>query len=167
MNRIFTEGWEERLDLQFFGNEPERTSAYICSPLKAEKPEEYLRNMYAARAYMFYAKEMLGYVARAPHGYLPMLLDDNNQEERTLAIRFGLELLKHSQILLVCGNRISLGMQREIVYAVSQHKKIIVFDESLFHQVQKVVRANCSSRYSAVLLDGHPVMAHPRPQFLY
>ena len=89
MGRIFTEDWEERLELQFFWNAPERKRAYICSPLKDDNPEEYLRNMYATRAYMLYAKEKLGYIAAAPHGYLPMLLGDNNREDRAMAIRFG------------------------------------------------------------------------------
>lgn len=165
--KIFTEGWETQLDLQFFRDLSNQRRAYICSPLKDEDPKEYLLNMYAARAYMLYAKKELGYAAAAPHGYLPMLLSDRNRCERTMAVLFGFEVLERSQVLLVCGNRMSFGMRGEIVYAASLRKEIIVFDKDLFHTVQRLVHAACPPAYSATLLEGHPAMAHPRPQLEY
>ncbi len=165
--KLFSENWENQLELQFISDDPSRVRAYICSPLKADTSEEYLLNMYAARAYMFYAKEKLGYAACAPHAYLPMLLGDNNRSDRALAIHFGLKLLERSQVLLVCGNRMSFGMRGEIAYAGSLKKRIIVFDERLLCEVRKIVGTNRSVIYSAVLLKGHPAMAHPRPQIQY
>ena len=161
---FFGEDWEERLQLQFFSEKPWKDNAYICSPLNAQTEHEFLVNMYAARAYMLYAKEKLGYLARAPHAFLPMLLCDQNAEERSMALAFGLKLLEDSKILLVCGNRMSHGMRGEIVQAVALGKKIIVFDESLCHEVRKIVVSNQGHR-SFVILDGsHPIMANPAPQ---
>lgn len=45
--------------------------------------------------------------ARAPHAFLPMLLCDGVPSERAIALKFGIELLERSDVLLVCGNRIS------------------------------------------------------------
>ena len=45
-----------------------------------------LRNMHSARAYMYYAMEKMGYAARAPHAYLPMLLCDRVPSERAIAL---------------------------------------------------------------------------------
>lgn len=52
--------------------------------------------------------------ASAPHAYIPMILCDNIPSDRALALQFGLELLKDSDILLICGNRISSGMRGEL-----------------------------------------------------
>lgn len=163
-NNIFTDDWEDSLLLQFLRPEPEKETAYICSPLRAEDANQYLTNLYAARAYMFYAKEQMGYLARAPHAYLPMLLCDEDTDERNLALRFGLELMEKSKLILVCGNRLSSGMKGEIVQAAALRKPIFVFDANLHHKVQQIVRQNRPPMYSASLIENHPVMAHPRPQ---
>ena len=55
-----------------------------------------------------------GYRAYAPHAYLPELLDDHDPEERALALSFGISLLKHCHLLIICGSRISSGMEIEI-----------------------------------------------------
>lgn len=60
----------------------------------------------------------MGMNASAPHAYLPMILCDNIPSDRALALQFGLELLKGSDILLICGNRISSGMRGEIAHAI-------------------------------------------------
>lgn len=161
---FFGDDWEERLQLQFFSEKPWMRKAYVCSPLSAQTEYEFLVNMYAARAYMLYAKETLGYLARAPHAYLPMLLCDQNVEERSMALAFGLKLLEDSRILLVCGNRLSRGMYGEVVKAVALDKKILVFDESLCHEVQKIVVSNQGHRSFVTLDQSHPIMADPAPQ---
>lgn len=96
-----------------------------------------------------------------------MLLGDNNQSDRALAIHFGLKLLEKSQVLLVCGNRMSFGMRGEIAYAGSLKKGIIVFDKKMFREVRKIVGFNRSTMHPVSLLEGHPAMAHPRPQIQY
>ena len=116
---------------------------------------------------MYYAKEYMGYTARAPHAYLPLLLSDDIPDERNLALRFGSELLERSHVLLVCGDRMSPGMRAEIVQATALRKKILVFDRGLYHEVAKIVRSNRPPTYSAVFTDGHPVMAHPQPQMVF
>ena len=112
---IFTDNWESRLESQFLKNNRCCKKVYICSPLSAETDEEMLSNMRNARAYMYYAMIVMGYAARAPHAYLPLLLCDEIPAERAIALRFGLEILEQSDIMLVCGNRLSNGMRGEIV----------------------------------------------------
>lgn len=162
---IFTDEWEDSLLLQFLRPEPEKETAYICSPLHAEDVHQYLCNLYAARAYMYYAKEYMGYLARAPHAYLPLLLCDEDADERKLALRFGLELMEKSKVVFVCGNRLSSGMAGELAQATALRKPIYVFDANLCHEVQEIIaRQNCPPMFSASYIEDHPVMAHPRPQ---
>lgn len=164
---FFDNDWDERLETQFFSKDSLKETAYICSPLNADTEEEFLLNMYAARAYMLYAMERLNYRARAPHAYLPVILCDKISDERSLALRFGLSLMECSKVVLICGNRMSRGMVGEIVQAVALHKRIIVFDEGLCHEVRKLVLSN-QGLWANVLLDtDHPFMAHPRPQMVY
>lgn len=59
MNTIFTDNWEQRLVMQFLKNDRCKKRAYICSPLSAEDDTDFLRNMHAARAYMYYASEKM------------------------------------------------------------------------------------------------------------
>ena len=132
--------------------------------MSAQTEYDFLVNMYAARAYMLYANEMLGFLARAPHAYLPVLLSDQNATERSLALEFGLKLLESSKILLVCGNRMSRGMCGEIVQAVALGKKILVFDDTLCHEVRKIVVSNRGHRSFVTLDQAHPIMADPAPQ---
>lgn len=163
-NNFFTDDWEERMQSQFFLDKHWMDKVYICSPLSAKTEREFLVNMYAARAYMLYAKEKLGYLARAPHAYLPVLLCDRDAKERALALAFGLKLLECSEVVLVCGNRLSKGMIGEIVQAVALNKKIIVYDESLCHEVRKIVVSNQGHRSFVTLDQTHPFMASPAPQ---
>lgn len=159
--------WEDTLLLQFFQPDLLKETAYICSPLHADNPNQYLQNINAARAYMFYTKEHMGYLARAPHAYLPLLLSDDIAEERFMALRFGAELLERSKVILVCGNKMSPGMRGEIVQAVALHKRILVFDEDLHYDVSKIVRSNRPLTYAAELVCGHPVLANPCPQIAF
>ena len=108
---IYSEGWERKLREQFTYKYRDRKKAYICSPLRADSPKDLDLNIERARAYMLYAFEKMGLVARAPHAYLPMLLDDGIPAERAMALKFGQQLLEHSDVLLVCGNSLSLGMK--------------------------------------------------------
>lgn len=164
MEKIFTEGWERRLETQFLKNDRCRKRAYICSPLSAETDEEVLANMRAARAYMLYAMEEMGYAARAPHAYLPMLLCDRVAAERALALQFGLRLLEDSEILLVCGSRISSGMRGEILHAASLRIPAAVFDTEVYREVQKAYAQNGAGGKRMVRLDrGHFPMALSSP----
>lgn len=90
---------------------------YICSPLSAPTKEERRANMEQARNYMQLASQYYCCRAVAPHAYLPELLDDSVLWERELGLAFGMILLGKCQALLVCGNRISKGMEDEITRA--------------------------------------------------
>ena len=106
-------------------------TAYICSPLHAETDEKMQVNMLAAYMYMQYATATMGYPAKAVHAFLPNILNDNNAEEREQALALGLQILDKSDILMVCGNRLSEGMKGEITQAAEKGKRIIVFNENL------------------------------------
>lgn len=89
---------------------------YVCSPLSAKSKEGIKYNMLLAQSHMAFL-ESHGLKGKAPHAYLPLLLDDDIPEERALALNFGLELLKLCNALCIFGDRISKGMWGEISYA--------------------------------------------------
>ena len=60
--KAYHESWERELDRQFLKNDRYRKRAYICSPLSGSTAEEELSNIWRARAYMLYARTMLGYL---------------------------------------------------------------------------------------------------------
>ena len=163
MNTIFNESWEQRLEMQFLKNDRCRKRAYICSPLSAKDDTDFLRNVHAARAYMYYASEKMGLYARAPHAYLPMLLCDKLPSERALALRFGLSLLENSEIILICGNRLSSGMKGEIAHAVQLQMPMLVFDEGLYHEVQKEVTKHGGNKRCVQLDRENYVMGFSSP----
>ena len=136
---IFPNDWEQNLDSNFLHRNPCRRKAYICSPLSDATEEGMLANIKAAKAYMHYANTRLKMVARAPHAYLPFLLCDDIRAERAIALQFGLKLLEQSDVLLVCGNRISKGMEGEIAKAAALKIPIHVFDADIHMQVKKIV----------------------------
>ena len=141
MNSIYElccDGFEQKLEKQFLKSNPFKKKAYICSPYADPDPNVQVENMRKARLYMLYAKEYMGYAARAPHAYLPMLLCDSVASERAIALRFGLELLEQSDVLLVCGTFMSKGMQGEIVHAAKLGIPILVFDDQLYVKTRKL-----------------------------
>lgn len=106
----------------------ERALVYICSPLHAETAEDMRINMLKAKEQMEVVSELYGCRAIAPHAILPEYLDDNNPEERALGLKFGLDLLKLCKLMVVCGDVISDGMQKEIEAAESLGIDIIYRD---------------------------------------
>ncbi len=149
---------EQFLERQFLNQQDQLVSAYVCSSLSAGSDKEFLENMHRARAYMHYAAKEMGMAARAPHAYLPMLLCDRIPNERALALQFGLRLLEESDILLVCGNRISLGMQGEILHAISIKSKIYTFSHRMYLKVCEYVRKENGSPELVVVDESHPFM---------
>ena len=159
MKNIYSQGWELCLEAQFLQENRFRKRAYICSPLRSECTNGALLNMRAARAYMFYAAVRLGFLARAPHAYLPMLLCDANKNERRLALEFGLELLGISDVMLVCGNRISEGMAGEIARSAALGLEIHVFHERLYPAVRHIVEDQGGDTQKVFFRRGHPLLA--------
>ncbi|WP_289499954.1 DUF7768 domain-containing protein [Faecalibaculum rodentium] len=90
---------------------------YICSPLSAPTKEGMWQNMENAEHYARLVSEIFGCRAIAPHSFLPEYLDDHIPEEREAGLAFGLSVLKLSKAIIVCGSRISSGMQGEIKVA--------------------------------------------------
>ena len=156
---------EQFLAYQFMNQEDQRKRAYICSPLSAKTDEEFVENMHRARAYMYYAAKEMGLAARAPHAYLPMLLCDRIPHERALALQFGLRLLEESDILLVCGDRISLGMQGEILHAISIKTRILTFSHQMYLKICEYVRQENGDTELVRVDESHPLMAEKSGYF--
>lgn len=150
---------EQFLAYQFMDQNDQRKRAYICSPLSAKADEEFVENMHRARAYMHYAAKEMGLAARAPHAYLPMLLCDRIPNERALALQFGLRLLEESDILLVCGDRISLGMQGEILHAIFIKARILTFSYPIYKKVCEYVRKENGDAELIEVDENHSFMA--------
>ena len=140
MKNIFTAGWELRYEARFLDHSKDKIKAYVCSPLRDNSIDAVQRNMLSAKAYMVYAYEAMNLTVVAPHAYLPVILDDNKPVERELALQFGLQLLALSDIILVCGNRISEGMRGEILYAARLNKPIYTFNTELYSEVKEMVK---------------------------
>ncbi len=163
MENIYQKDWEKELMHQFLAEDKCKKKAYICSPFSADTKEGMLENMRVARAYMYYALKNLNMCARAPHAYLPMLLCDNIPNERAIALKFGVELLERSDVLLVCGNRISNGMKNEIANAAVLRIPIIVFEDMLYLEVQKIVTKHNGDKKSVKLDTEHFPMSFTNP----
>lgn len=78
--------------------------------------------------------------AVAPHAYLPVFLDDKDEQERELALSFGLAYLDTCDRLVICGSRITKGMLGEIHHAAAQEIPIfwIREDYSLCRSIGKI-----------------------------
>lgn len=94
---------------------------YICSPLSAPTEEGIRQNMEKAAHYARLVSGAFGCRAIAPHSFLPEYLDDSIPEEREAALAFGLSVLRLCKAVIVCGSRISSGMQGEIRMAGELH----------------------------------------------
>lgn len=139
--------------------------AYICSPLHAETDEKMQINMFAAYLYMQYASATMGYFAKAVHAFLPNILNDNNLEEREQALNLGLQILDKSDILMVCGNRLSEGMKGEIIQAAEKGKRIIVFNENLLSDTINFLSERRVKRAEVELDTDNELLAKPPEYF--
>ncbi len=162
-NTIFNYEWERFLDTQMLEYNRCRKKSYICSPLGAETKSGILENMCNARAYMLYAYARLNVAARAPHAYLPLLLNEKIPAERALALEFGIKLLEQSDMLLVCGTRISAGMKNEIARAAALQMGIIAFDDDIYLEVKKIVTKYGGNKAFVTLNKNHPILTSSTP----
>lgn len=161
MHNIFElccEGYDQKLEHQF--QRPDRTKkkAYICSPFSDTDSTKQLDNMRRARLYMLYAYEHMGYLARAPHAYLPMLICDRIPAERAMGLRFGLELLEQSDMMLVCGTELTKGMRGEISHAAKLGIPILTFDDDIHIQTRRIVTKIGANKQLVKLDRNHPVL---------
>ena len=114
-----------------------QVKAYVASPLTAKTKEEREKNIRKARAYEKAVSEQFGCRAVAPHGYLPYIIDDTVPEERRMAMDFGIKILESCDILVVCGDTISPGMEEEIRYAVMRSMPIVSYKENIDDYLEK------------------------------
>lgn len=164
MDNIYHQYWQQELMYQLASADRYRKRAYVCSPFRADTREQREKNLRTARAYMFYANKKMNMNAAAPHAYMPLLLCDEIPAERAIALRFGLEILEQSDVMLVCGNRLSNGMRGEIVKAALLRMPITVFDEGLYLEVQKLVTQNNGDKKSVKLDRENFPMAFTEPE---
>lgn len=87
---------------------------YICSPLAAPCWLDMHNNMETARYYAGFVSRIFSCRTLATHAYLPLLLRDDEPEERAIALEMGLRLLATCDALMICGAHISNGMAGEI-----------------------------------------------------
>ena len=99
-----------------------RPVVYICSPLSGEVES----NQQAARRYCRYAVDA-GYIPIAPHLFFPQFMDDDDEQERSLALFMDTVLLTKCAELWVFGETISKGMRIEIEKAKRKEKPIRYF----------------------------------------
>ena len=164
MENIYHQHWQQELMYQLVSSDRCRKRAYICSPFSGDTKEQMKQNIRAARAYMFYANKKMNMNAGAPQAFLPLLLCDETPAERAIALKFGLEILEQSDVMLVCGNRISSGMRGEIAKAAVLRMPIIVFDEDLFLETQKLVTQNNGNKKTVKLDRNNFPMACISPE---
>lgn len=155
----FADDWEKKLEQGALTRDRCMKTAYICSPLSAATKAQVYINMMNARAYMFYVAEHMHCTPRAPHAYLPLFFHDSIPAERALALDFGLKLLEHSDIMLVCGDAISKGMRGEIAKAAMLDMKIITFDSSVRLEVKKLVTQTGGTKAKVLLDETHPFLS--------
>ena len=100
---------------------------YVCSRLRADANhtmEEHIK--FATEHCKEIVKE--GNMPIAPHIYFTQFMDDNIENERTLALKFNFDLLKSCDEIYVYDDEgISSGMQAEIDYSNSNGKTIVYF----------------------------------------
>ena len=95
---------------------------YICSRYKPDEDHsvEFHRAV-ATTACKAIVGENINCIPVAPHLYFPLFMDDENPEERRVALEYGKRVLRkcHSMKVIVVDNIISEGMKAEIEMAES------------------------------------------------
>ncbi len=107
-------------------NNASRPVVYICSPFSGDVAA----NQKKARKYCRFAVDK-GYIPLAPHLLFPQFMDDDNPNERDLAMSMDAVLLARCAELWVFGNRISRGMGVEITKAEQERVRIRYFTEGM------------------------------------
>lgn len=85
---------------------------FVCSPYRGDVKEN---TALAKRVCRLAALE--GHTVICPHLFFPQFLRDENEGEREMGIRAGLQLLEMADEVWVVDGQISTGMSREIARA--------------------------------------------------
>lgn len=101
-----------------------RPLVFICSPLSGDVE----RNLESARRYSRFAVAR-GAIPIAPHLFFPQFMDDDEKEQRNLALFMGLVLMGKCQEVWRFGTQISKGMAIELAKAKQRGMPIRHFTE--------------------------------------
>ena len=101
-----------------------RPLVYICSPLSGDVDG----NMEKARQYCRFALEQ-GQIPLAPHLMFPQFMDDDDSEERELAIFMDIVLMGKCNEVWVFGESLSEGMRIEIDRAKKRKQTVRYFND--------------------------------------
>lgn len=104
---------------------------YICSPYAGDVED----NVKNARRFCRFSVENNA-IPLAPHLLLPQFMDDDNPEERELAMFMNMVLLGKCNEIWVFGSTISRGMIREINRAKKRKQLIRYFNNQLEEVLQ-------------------------------
>ena len=100
-----------------------RPLVYIASPYAGETED----NISRAKGYCRFAVSK-GVIPLAPHLLYPQFMDDGDEDQRTLGLRFAIALLCRCDELWVFGEKVSAGMAKEIEKAEKRGMRIRRFN---------------------------------------
>ena len=100
-----------------------RPVVYIASPYAGETED----NISRAKGYCRFAVSK-GVIPLAPHLLYPQFMDDDDEDQRILGLRFAIALLCRCDELWVFGEKISAGMAKEIEKAEKRGMRIRRFN---------------------------------------
>lgn len=100
--------------------EKSRQLVFICSPYSDKDIVKQAVNIANAKEYCRIAYGR-GYLPIAPHLFFPQFLNDNDPTERKIGIGLGKQLLLKCSKLWICGERITDGMNEEILFALNRN----------------------------------------------
>ena len=100
-----------------------RPLVYIASPYAGETED----NISRAKGYCRFAVSK-GVIPLAPHLLYPQFMDDDDEGQRILGLRFAIALLCRCDELWVFGEKISAGMAKEIEKAEKRGMRIRRFN---------------------------------------
>ena len=100
-----------------------RPLVYIASPYAGETED----NISRAKGYCRFAVSK-GVIPLAPHLLYPQFMDDSDEDQRILGLRFAISLLCRCDELWVFGEKVSAGMAKEIEKAEKRGMRIRRFN---------------------------------------
>ena len=100
-----------------------RPVVYVASPYAGETEA----NISRAKEYCRFAVSK-GVIPLAPHLLYPQFMDDGDEDQRTLGLRFAIALLCRCDELWVFGEKVSAGMAKEIEKAEKRGMRIRRFN---------------------------------------
>jgi len=109
-----------------------RPLVYIASPYAGETED----NISRVKGYCRFAVSK-GVIPLAPHLLYPQFMDDDDEDQRILGLRFAIALLCRCDELWVFGEKVSAGMEKEIEKAEKRGMRISRFN-SKCEEVQMI-----------------------------